>query len=116
MTRGEIYRTRDRVPERGGAGIPRRGVAGLCRRERQRIHGDLRARLSEVLGLETEIVLGPEDGLPRLSAVRCDFVMLMFKRRLTDFIAPLALTKIEALDRALAIALDLPRPAPGRRR
>lgn len=40
---------------------------------------------SEILGLETEVVLGPDDGLPRVSAVRCDFLTLMFKRRLTDF-------------------------------
>jgi mRNA interferase MazF len=66
---------------------------------------------SEILGLETEVVLGPEDGLPRISSVRCDFLTLMFKRRLTDFVATLASTKIEALDRALALALGLRRAA-----
>jgi mRNA-degrading endonuclease toxin of MazEF toxin-antitoxin module len=34
---------------------------------------------SEVLGLTTEVVLGPEDGLPRTCAIRCDFLTLMFK-------------------------------------
>jgi hypothetical protein len=37
---------------------------------------------SQVLGLTREVVLGPDDGLPDVSAVRCD-VPLMFKARLT---------------------------------
>ena len=71
---------------------------------------------AEILGLETEVVIGPEDGVPRVSAVRRDFLTLMFKRRLTDFAATLTSTKIEALDRALAIALDLYREAGASRR
>jgi len=34
---------------------------------------------SEILGLATEVVVGPEEGVPRSSAVRCDFLMLMAK-------------------------------------
>ena len=62
---------------------------------------------SQVLGLSTEVVVGPEDGLPRMSAVRCDFLALMFKRKLTGFVASLPPRKLSELDRALAIALDL---------
>ena len=40
----------------------------------------------------------------------------MFKRQLTDFAATLTSKKIEALDRALAIALDLYREAGASRR
>jgi mRNA-degrading endonuclease toxin of MazEF toxin-antitoxin module len=61
-----------------------------------------------VLGLRTEVVLGPEDGLPQVSAVRCDFLILMFKHRLTQFVAPLAAGRIEELNRALQHALELP--------
>ena len=117
MTRGEIYRTQDRLPERGGKPgfyvvVSRAFVAG---------NDDVSTVIcapvySEILGLETEVVLGPEDGLPRVSTVRCDFLRLMFKRRLTDFIATLTSTKIDALDRALAIALDLEPEAGARRR
>ena len=117
MTRGEIYRTRDRVPERGGkpgfyAVVSRAFIAG---------NTDVSTVIcapiySEILGLDTEVVLGPDDGLPRVSAVRCDFLTLMFKRRLTDFVATLTLAKIDALDRALALALDLTRETGARRR
>jgi mRNA interferase MazF len=62
---------------------------------------------SEVLGLSTEVVVGPAEGLPRTSAVRCDFLALMFKQKLTTFVASLTPRKLSELDRALAIALDL---------
>jgi len=55
----------------------------------------------------SEIVVGPEEGLPRVSAVRCDFLMLMFKRRLTTCVASLTPRKLAELNRALAVALDL---------
>ena len=51
--------------------------------------------------------MGPEEGLPRTSAVRCDFLALMFKRKLTAFVASLPPRKVSELNRAIAIALDL---------
>jgi mRNA interferase MazF len=62
----------------------------------------------EILGLTTEVVLGPEDGLPRPCAIRCDFLTLMFKNKLTHFVSTLSAFKLAQLDRALAQALDLP--------
>jgi mRNA-degrading endonuclease toxin of MazEF toxin-antitoxin module len=62
---------------------------------------------SQVLGLSTEVVVGKEDGLPRVSAVRCDFLALMFKRKLTTFVASLPPRKVTELNRALAVVLDL---------
>jgi mRNA interferase MazF len=61
----------------------------------------------EVLGLATEVVVGPEEGIPRSSAVRCDFLMLMFKSRLTGRTGVLSELKVQELNRALARALDL---------
>ena len=61
----------------------------------------------QMLGLSTEVVVGPEEGLPRVSSVRCDLLALMFKRKLTTFVASLPPRKVEELDRALAVALDL---------
>jgi mRNA-degrading endonuclease toxin of MazEF toxin-antitoxin module len=112
VTRGEIYRTRDRVAERGG----KPGFYVVVSRAFVAEHADVSTVIcapvySEILGLETEVVIGPEDGLPRVSAIRCDFLTLMFKRRLTDFTATMTPRKIVALDRALAIALDLDREA-----
>jgi mRNA interferase MazF len=62
---------------------------------------------SQVLGLSTEVVIGPEEGLPGVSSVRCDFLALMFKRKLTTFVASLPPRKLEELNHALAVALDL---------
>ena len=117
MTRGEIYRTGERVPERGG----KPGFYVIVSRAFIARNADVSTVVcapgySEVLGLETELVLGPEDGLPRVSAVRCDFLTLMFKRRLTEFVATLTSAKVEALNRALAVALDLTQSSDARRR
>lgn len=62
----------------------------------------------EVLGLRSEVLLGLEEGLPRESAIRCDFLMLMFKRKLTRFVSTLSAEKIQQLNRALSYALELP--------
>jgi mRNA interferase MazF len=116
VTRGEIYRTRERVPERGGKPgfyvvVSRLFVAG---------NDDVSTVIcapvySQVLGLTTEIVLGVDDGLPRTSAVRCDFLTLMFKSRLTQFVGTLSLEKVQELNRALMVALDLsPESSPRR--
>ena len=79
---------------RRGAGwearILRRRLPSFRRRERRRVDRDLCARLFEVLGLTTEVVLGPDEGLPRTSALRCDFLTLMFKARLTQFVSTLS--------------------------
>lgn len=58
-------------------------------------------------GLSTEVVLGPDEGLPRTSAARCDCLALMFKRKLTTFVGALPARKIAELNRALAVALEL---------
>jgi hypothetical protein len=44
----------------------------------------------EALGLRTEVVVGPADGRPADSAIRCDFLSLMFKRSLTGFVSTLS--------------------------
>ena len=61
----------------------------------------------QVPGLSTEVVIGPEEGVPRVSSVRSDFLALMFKRKPTTFVASLPSRKVEERNRALAVALDL---------
>ena len=112
MRRGEIYRSRERVPERGD----KPGFYVVVSRSFIAQNDDVSTVVcapvySEVLGLTTEVVLGPDDGLPRTSAVRCDFLTLMFKTRLTDFVSTLSGSKMADLNRALAHALDLPAPS-----
>jgi mRNA interferase MazF len=108
VTRGEIYRTRERVAERGGKPGFYVVVSRAFVAENDDVSTVICAPLySQVLGLTTEVVLGPEDGLPRTSAVRCDFLTLMFKARLTQFVSTLSPEKIRRLNRALSAALDL---------
>jgi mRNA-degrading endonuclease toxin of MazEF toxin-antitoxin module len=108
MRWGEIYRTREKVAERGDKPVfyvvvSRDFIAG---------HEDVTTVMcapvySEVLGLLTEVVVGSDDGLPRESAIRCDFLTLMFKRKLTGFVGILAAPKQAELKRGLARALQL---------
>lgn len=108
MTRGEIYRTRERVAKRGGKPGFYVVVSRAFVAENDDVVTVVCAPIySQVLGLTTEVVLGSGDGLPRTSAIRCDFLTLMFKTRLTEFVGTLSSEKIRELNRALAAALDL---------
>jgi mRNA-degrading endonuclease toxin of MazEF toxin-antitoxin module len=108
LTRGEIYRTSGRAPERGG----KPGFYVVVSRPFIAENDDVATVVcapiyGEVLGLSTEVVLGQAEGLPRTSAIRCDFLALLFKRKLTTFVATLPPRKVVELNRALAAALDL---------
>jgi mRNA interferase MazF len=108
MKWGEIYRTRDRVAERGH----KPGFYVIVSRDFVAANDDVSTVIcapvySEVLGLRSEVVLGPGEGLPRQCAVRCDFLMLMLKAKLTGFIATLPSAKRQELRRALTVALQL---------
>ncbi|MBI3768365.1 MAG: type II toxin-antitoxin system PemK/MazF family toxin [Deltaproteobacteria bacterium] len=104
MRRGEIYRTRERVAERGH----KPGFYVVVSRDFIAANEDVATVVcapvyGEVLGLSTEGVVGSESGLPRRSAVRCDFLTLMFKAKLTGFVAELPGAKLAELDRALGL-------------
>jgi len=108
LTRGEIYRTEERSPERGGKPGFYVVVSRSFIAENEDVSTVVCAPVySQVLGLSTEVVIGPEEGLPRVSSVRCDFLALMWKRKLTTFVASLPPRKVEELNRAVAIALDV---------
>lgn len=108
MKRGEIYRTREKVPERGHKPgfyvvVSRSFVA-----KNEGISTVIYAPVySEILGLSTEVVLDVTDGVPRPCAIRCDFLTLMFKRKLTHFVGTLSPAKMKELNRALKSALEL---------
>lgn len=108
MRRGEIYRAKDKVAERGlkpgfYVVVSRNFVA-----DNEHISTVVCAPVySEILGLRSEVVLGREDGMSHDSALRCDFLMLMFKRKLTRFVGTLTAEKIEQLNQALHYALEL---------
>jgi len=109
VTRGEVYRTHERFPERGGKPGFYVVVSRAFVVENDDVSTVICAPLySQVLGLTTEVVVGTAEGLPRTSAIRCDFLTLMFKKRLTQLVATLPPEKVKELDSALAVALDLP--------
>jgi mRNA-degrading endonuclease toxin of MazEF toxin-antitoxin module len=109
VRRGEIYRTRERIPERGAKPGYYVIVSRTFIAENEDVSTVVCAPVySEVLGLTTEAVLGPDDGLPHACAIRCDFLTLMFKSKLTHFVSTLSAFKFAQLNRALAHALDLP--------
>lgn len=108
MNRGEVYHTDERAPERGGKPgyyvvVSRSFIAGnddvstvIC----APVYG-------EILGISTEIAIGPDEGVPRASAIRCDFLALLLKRKLTRYAGSLGRAKLAELDRAVAIAVGL---------
>ena len=108
MNRGEIYRTREKIPERGG----KPGFYVIVSRDFIAENPDIETVIcapiySEVLGIRSEVVLGKEDGLPHACAIRCDFLMLLFKSKLTQFTGSLSPGKVDELNRAISYALQL---------
>lgn len=108
MRWGEIYRTRDKISERGH----KPGFYVVVSRDFIAGHDDISTVIcapvyGEVIGLRTEVALGRDDGVPRPSAIRCDFLTLMFKRKLTGFVATLSPGTQDQLKAALGHALQL---------
>ena len=110
MKRGAIYRTRERMPERGGKPGFYVVVSRPFIAENEDVSTVVCAPIyREHLGLATEVVLGSGDGLPTDCSVRCDFLALMFKSKLTGFVADLPGSRMVELDDALARALGIER-------
>ena len=108
MNRGEIYRTQDKVPERGH----KPGFYVVVSRDFIARSDDVSTVVcapvySETLGLRTEVLVGLDEGLPKDSSIRCDFLMLIMKNRLTHFVGTLSVEKRRELDGALTHALQL---------
>ncbi len=58
-------------------------------------------------GLSTQVAVGTEDGLKHDSGIHCDALMSIPKSLLTNYVGSLSPAKIEALNQALHVALDL---------
>lgn len=108
MRWGEIYRTREAVAERGH----KPGFYVVVSRDFVAGNDDIATVVcapvySEFLGLRTEVAIGIDDGVPAECSIRCDFLMLMSKDRLTAFVATLPEARQRELKRALRHALQL---------
>lgn len=60
--------------------------------------------------LSSQVPVGVEHGLKHESSIHCDELISIKKSSLTDFIGTLSPEKIEALNRALTVALGLDAP------
>jgi mRNA interferase MazF len=58
-------------------------------------------------GLSTQVLVGVDEGLKHDSSIHCDELVSLPKSVLTNFIGSLSPQKIEELNRALSIALDI---------
>lgn len=62
---------------------------------------------STSIGLPSEVEVGIDEGLTHDSCIRCDELFSLPKSVLTNFIGSLSQKKIEELNQALKIALEL---------
>jgi mRNA interferase MazF len=59
-------------------------------------------------GLATQVLIGFDEGLKHESSIHCDALMSLPKTMLTHYVGSLPPEKIDELNVALQIALDLP--------
>jgi mRNA-degrading endonuclease toxin of MazEF toxin-antitoxin module len=108
MKRGEVYRTQERIAERGHKPVFYVVVSRDFIADNDDVSTVICAPIySEALGLRSEVFIGLVDGLPQESSIRCDFLTLMFKRKLTRFVCTLSSGKQIELTRALTYTLQL---------
>jgi mRNA interferase MazF len=108
LKRGELYRVAN--PSKSD---PQRSRVFVVVARRAAIE----SRLSTVIcapvysayhGLASQVEVGVEEGLKHSSSIHCDELVSLSKSALTDFVATLSSEKLDQLDRALAIALEIP--------
>lgn len=58
-------------------------------------------------GLSTQVLVGVDEGLQHDSSIHCDALVSVVKAQLTHYVGSLSPLKTQALNRALAVALDL---------
>ncbi len=59
-------------------------------------------------GLSTQVLIGVDEGMKHESSIHCDELVSLPKSALTDYVGTLSAEKIEELNKALQIALDIP--------
>jgi mRNA interferase MazF len=58
-------------------------------------------------GLSTQVLVGVDEGLKHDSSIHCDELVSLAKPLLTNFVGSLSPQRIEELNKALSIALDI---------
>ena len=62
-------------------------------------------------GISTQVTVGIDEGLKHQSCIRCDELISIRKSDLTNYIGRLSAEKLEELNAALRIALDVELPS-----
>lgn len=63
---------------------------------------------SSHIGLSTQLLIGIDEGLKHESSIHCDELVSLLKSALTNYVGSLPAQKIDALNSALRIALEIP--------
>jgi mRNA interferase MazF len=58
-------------------------------------------------GLSTQVAVGIDEGLKHASSIHCDELVSLPKSMLTDYVGSLAARRLNELNRALRIALEI---------
>jgi mRNA interferase MazF len=107
VTRGELYRVR----HPSGADPKKSRVFIVVARQ-----AVIDSRFSSVTcapvysvyhGLSSQVAVGIDEGLKHDSAIHCDELVSLSKTALTDYVGSLSRKKLNELNHALALALDL---------
>ena len=104
MRRGEVWWAELPLP----AG--RRPVVLLSRNEAYQVRENVTVApvTTRIRGIPTEVILGPREGLRRLGVANLDSILTVQKSLLRIRIAKLTPAKVDAVNRAIKFALDLP--------
>ena len=107
MRRGELYRV-----FRPSRDDPRRSRVFVIVSRPAFIHSSASTVLCAPVytsyhGLESQVVVGVDEGLKQPSAIHCDALISMPKAVLSNYVGTLPPAKIAQLNHALAVALDL---------
>ena len=62
---------------------------------------------SSHLGLSTQVAVGINEGLKHESSIHCDELVSLPKSALTNYVGSLMPEKVDALDKALRVALEI---------
>ena len=107
MNRGDIYR----IANPPGSDPKRRRYYVVVSRDAL-----IASRFSTIIcapiysmhdGLATQVAVGLAEGLRHDSSIHCDALMSIQKVKLSHYVGHLSWEKLQALNRALAVALDI---------
>ena len=104
MRKGEVWWAKLPPP------LGRRSVVVLSRDEAYTVRSAISVAevTTRIRGIPVEVVLGPEDGLPKRCVANLDTIVTIRKELLIERITMLRNEKVEQIDAAIKFALSIP--------